>query len=139
MRLTVLHIISDTKKKVIANIIWALIGKIVSLTGALLVGILVARYLGPENYGIMNYVISYVAIFSVISYFGLDDIEIRELSKDNSNKNQILGTCFCIRITFASVAFLLIIATLYIYQANRFTTYMILIYSSTLFFECFNN
>ena len=79
MRLTVLHIISDTKKKVIANIIWALIGKIVSLTGALLVGILVARYLGPENYGIMNYVISYVAIFSVISYFGLDDIEIRVL------------------------------------------------------------
>lgn len=33
------------------------------MLGALFVGILVARYLGPSDYGLMNYVISYVSIF----------------------------------------------------------------------------
>lgn len=61
-------------------------GKIVNMAGTLLVGILVARYLGPEQYGLMNYVISYVSIFSVLSTFGLDNIEIRELSRKPENK-----------------------------------------------------
>ena len=64
-------------------------GKIVNTAGTLLVGILVARYLGPEQYGLMNYVISYVSIFSVLSTFGLDNIEIRELSRKPENKNII--------------------------------------------------
>ena len=72
-------IISQNQKKIFSNIIWSLGGKIINMASALLVGILVARYLGPENYGLMNYVISYVAIFTVLSNFGLDNSEIREL------------------------------------------------------------
>lgn len=80
-------------------------GKIVNMAGTLLVGILVARYLGPEQYGLMNYVISYVSIFSVLSTFGLDNIEIRELSRKPENKNIILGTCLRIRIVCSTMAF----------------------------------
>lgn len=86
--------LSDSQKKIASNIAWALGGKIVNMASALFIGILVARYLGPNNYGIMNYVISYVSIFSIIASFGLDDIEIRELSKHNENRNIILGSCF---------------------------------------------
>ena len=52
--------------KILSNVAWAMGGKIVNMAGTLLVGILVARYLGPEQYGLMNYVISYVSIFSVL-------------------------------------------------------------------------
>ena len=86
--------LSGNKKKIATNIFWAFAGKIINMASALLVGILVARYLGPEQYGIMNYVISYVSIFTVISGFGLSNIEIRELSKNNDQRNYILGTCF---------------------------------------------
>jgi O-antigen/teichoic acid export membrane protein len=55
----------------------------------LFVGILVARYLGLENFGLMNYVISYVTLFSILSNFGLDNIEIHELSKTKSKINKI--------------------------------------------------
>lgn len=70
--------LAGNKKKVALNIFWAMLGKIVNMAGALLVAILVARYLGPENYGVMNYVISYVAMFMVLSEFGMSSIEIRE-------------------------------------------------------------
>lgn len=92
--------------KILSNVAWAMGGKIVNMAGTLLVGILVARYLGPEQYGLMNYVISYVSIFSVLSTFGLDNIEIRELSRKPENKNIILGTCLRIRIVCSTMAFL---------------------------------
>ena len=75
--------LSDSQRKIASNVIWSLGGKTVNMASALFVGILVARYLGPENYGIMNYVISYVAIFTVFATFGLDNIEIRELTRQN--------------------------------------------------------
>ena len=103
------------------------------MASALFVGILVARYLGPENYGIMNYVISYVALFSVFATFGLDNIEIRELSRQNDKKDTILGTCFSIRILFAVLAYLGIVFSLSIYKTDRFTSLMILAYGLTLF------
>lgn len=130
--------LSDNKKKVFANIFWAMTGKIVNMAGALLVGILVARYLGPSQYGLMNYVISYVALFTVISNFGLDDIEIRELSRQSEKKDFILGTCIRIRFCFALLAFLLIVVTLFIFKTDVFTTIMILVYALTLFTGCFN-
>ena len=85
--------ITSNQKTIFSNVAWSLGGKIINMASALLVGILVARYLGPENYGIMNYVISYVTIFSVIATFGMDNIEIREVSRQIDKKNTILGTC----------------------------------------------
>lgn len=130
--------LEGNKRKVAVNVMWALTGKIVNMCGALLVGILVARYLGPDKYGLMNYVISYVSIFTVISTFGLENIEIRELSKNPQRKDYILGTCLAMRFAFSCLALLLVILSLIIHQADRFTTVMILLYTSTLFTGCFN-
>lgn len=130
--------LSENKKKVFANVFWAMTGKVINMGGALLVGILVARYLGPSQYGLMNYVISYVALFTVISNFGLDDIEIRELSRRPDYKNQILGTSFRLRLGFATLGYILIILTLILFQPDRFTSIMILVYSLTLYTGSFN-
>ena len=48
--------LSDSRKNIIKNLFWAILGKVVNVLGALFVGILVARYLGPSQYGLMNYV-----------------------------------------------------------------------------------
>lgn len=125
--------LSDSQKKIVSNVTWSLGGKIVNMTSALFVGILVARYLGPENYGIMNYVVSYVAIFSVFATFGLDNIEIRELSRQGDKRDTILGTCFSLRIIFAVIAYLGIAVSLLLYRMDAFTSVMILAYGLTLF------
>ena len=125
--------VSQNQKKIFSNIIWSFGGKIVNMASALLVGILVARYLGPENYGLMNYVISYVAIFTVLSNFGLDNIEIRELSRQNDQKDKILGTCFIIRLVCSLIAYLIIVISLFLYKTDSFTTVMILVYALSMF------
>ena len=42
--------LSKTKETIIQNLFWAVLGKVVALLSGLIVGIIVARYLGPERY-----------------------------------------------------------------------------------------
>ena len=118
------------------NVFWAMLGKVINMAGSLLVGILVARYLGPRNYGLMNYVMSYVALFTVIATFGMGNIEVRELSKNPENKDSILGTCFCLRFCFSTLAYLLLGISLILYDTDSFTRNMILVYGITLYTTC---
>lgn len=124
--------LSPTKEKVVRNIVWAVTGKVVTLLGGLLVGIFVARYLGPEQYGLMSYVMSYVAIFQVLAYFGMDQIEIREESKSPEEKDKIIGTAFVLKIGFAIITMLLVAITAWIFEADPFTKWMIILYSASM-------
>ncbi len=129
--------LSPTKKKVAKNVYWAFLGKIVNMAAALFVGIIVARYLGPSQYGLMNYVISYVAIFEVISEFGLSNIEIRELSHHPDKKERILGSAFAIRLVFTISAYILLALSLLAFTQEPFTVKMILVYGLYMFTKCF--
>lgn len=128
---------SANKKRILSNVAWATGGKIVNMAGALFVAIVVARYLGPEQYGTMNYVISYVALFMVLSEFGLPNIEIRELAAHTEEKNEILGTCLGIRLCFAVITYTLIFVTLLLSKTDSHTLLLILIYAFSLFSNVF--
>jgi len=140
--------LSETKKKVFRNLLWAVTGKVVTLLGSLLVGIFVARYLGPEQYGLMSYVTSYVALFQVFASFGLDSIEIREEAKcqgtgeygrtPSGEANAILGTAFGLKLLFAAITMLLVIATAWLFEADTFTKWMITLYSLSMIMQTFN-
>ena len=129
--------VSETKLKVFRNLYWAVVGKVVTLLGSLLVGIMVARYLGPEQYGLMNYVISYVALFQVLASFGLDSIEIREESKANDKKDVIIGTAFTLKCIFALVAMAVVMITALLFEADAFTKAMICMYSFSMLLNSF--
>ena len=129
--------ISATQQKVVKNLVWAVVGKIVTLLGSLLVGIFVARYLGPQQYGLMNYVFSYIAVFQVFASFGLDSIEIREEAHRNDEKNKLIGTAFLLKILFAIITILLVILSVWIFEADTFTKWMIIMYSLSMIMNSF--
>lgn len=124
-----------TKAKVASNLVWAVGGKVVTLIGNLIVGIFVARYLGPEQYGLMNYVISFVALFQVFASFGLDGIEIREEAKDPEKRDVIVGTAFFLRLITASITVTAITITLCLFEADHYTRVMIMLYSLSVIFS----
>jgi O-antigen/teichoic acid export membrane protein len=130
--------LTKNRKKIVKNVFWAMLGKTINLLSALFVGILVARYLGPEQYGLMNYVISYVSLFSVLASFGLENIEIRELSRIQVSKELILGTAFRLRLVFALVTILLILLTLLLFESDIFTISLVMIYSLSIIGTCFS-
>lgn len=129
---------TGTRGRVLANVYWATGGKAAQIFGGVFVGVLVARYLGPASYGLMSYVISYVALFSVLSSFGLDHIEIRDLAKHPNDRDLILGTAFLLRLCFCLVAIALIAGTVLVFESDRFTLLMIVLYSGTLLFGSMN-
>jgi O-antigen/teichoic acid export membrane protein len=130
--------LSPAKKKVVKNLIWAVAGKITTLLGSLLVGILVARYLGPQQYGLMNYVFSYVMLFQVFATFGLDNIEVREEARNPENKDKIIGTAFCLKIAFAILTIGAIILITELSEADALTRWMIYIYALSIVMNTFS-
>ncbi len=130
--------ISETKMKVFRNLCWAVLGKIITLLGGLIVGIFVARYLGPEQYGLMNYIISYVALFQILATFGLDQIEIREESKSAKDRDVIVGTAFTSKCVFAVLTMILVVVTAFLFEADSFTQMMITVYSLSIILSSFS-
>lgn len=129
--------VSETKIKVFRNLYWAVLGKVVTLLGSLFVGILVARYLGPEQYGLMSYVISYVSLFQIFAMFGMTSIEIREMARDGADINSILGTVFRIKFVLAIITVFLVIGTALIFETDTFTILMISLYSLSIILNRF--
>lgn len=123
-----LHL-SETKEAIMRNLFWAALGKIVNLFSGLLVGIIVARYLGPEQYGLMNYVISYVFLFQTFALFGLDSIEIREEARGQKPFTTIIGTAFYLKLFLGCCLVILAIFTSWMMETDGYTTVLVTIYS----------
>jgi len=96
-------------QKVITNAGWLFADRIFRMGVGLFVGVWVARYLGPEQYGILNYAIAFVALFSVLSTLGLDNIVVRELVKHPERQNEILGSAFLLKLTGGVSAFAVVV------------------------------
>ena len=64
----------------------------------LFVGAWIARYLGPEKQGILDYARSFVALFGAFATLGIKTIIIRDLVKEPSAKEEILGTAFLLQM-----------------------------------------
>lgn len=129
--------LSENAVKVTKNIGWALLGKVATLLGSFIVGIFVARYLGPEQYGMMSYVIAYVSIFQTLALFGMDNIEIREEAKNKEERDAIIGTAFVLKLIFAIITILLIYILLQFSDNDIFTQRMIMLYSISIICNCF--
>ena len=124
--------------KYFKNTSWLFGEKILRMVVGLFVGIWVARYLGPEQFGLFSYAQSFVALFSIVATLGLNSIVVRELVKNNYDKNVLIGTSF-ILMFFASlfVIFLLSVATFFT-SNDTYTNILIFILASATIFQSFN-
>lgn len=83
--------------------------KVISMALAMVVSIFVARYLGPEDYGILSYAISLSSLFAIATHMGLSGLAVRELVNNPEEHEELLGTIFGIKFfagIFATIAFL---------------------------------
>ena len=129
---------SESFKKYLKNTSWLFTEKIIRLIITFAVGILIIRYLAPEEFGLLSYAMSYVGIFASISSLGIDSILTRELIKDPNQRDNLLGTAFTLKIIGAIAATVLLISILPLTTNDSFTNLMILIIASATFFQSFN-
>lgn len=104
-------------KRVLGNSIWQIGEKIITMLFSVVVTSIVARYLGVEQYGMINYIISTVMLFTAFSTLGMERITIKDILEREDSKENILGTSLYIRIIGGII--LLVISQITIYILNK--------------------
>ena len=117
------------------NTSWLLLDRLVRIIGGLFIGIWIARYLGPKNFGILNYALAYVAFFNVFVGLGLNQIVVRELVKYPKLTNYTLGTAFGLKFFGAFLAMIGIYASLFLIQADNVTKLVIFFLTLRMIFQ----
>jgi len=125
-------------QKYFRNIGWAFSGRMFSLLVSFFIGALVARYLGPERYGVLNYALSFVTLFVFLSSFGIDNILVREILKYKEKTEPILNTAFIIKLMGAFVIIIVATSSSLLLKNDTYTTILIFIYSFHLVFTALN-
>jgi O-antigen/teichoic acid export membrane protein len=71
--------------------------RLFSLFGLIIVA-LVARYLGPGDFGLLSYTFSLAALFATIGHLGLDGLIVREIVNQPDKVSRVLGTVFYMKV-----------------------------------------
>jgi polysaccharide transporter, PST family len=85
-------------RKIVRNTGWLFIGQFGVLLINFLAVLLVARFLGPELFGRLSFVIAGVALIVPFSQLGLNSIVTRDLVRSPADREEILGTSLVLRM-----------------------------------------
>ena len=122
--------------KILDNIGWLFFDKMLRMSVGLLVGVWVARYLGPEQFGILNYAIAFVSLFGAIAGLGLNGIVVRDIVHDPQSANVTLGTAFILQVLAGLLAMVLVIITITLLKPDdEYTRFMVIVMSVSLVFK----
>ena len=89
-------------------------GKIVNMILQFAISLATARYLGPSNFGAINYVAAFVNFFSSIASLGLAVIIIKEISTSKYDNNEVIWTSIWMRLVTAILSSISVIGLMYI-------------------------
>jgi PST family polysaccharide transporter len=107
------------RKRLLANLNWLFADRILRIVGGLVIGIWVARYLGPGDYGLLNFALSFVALFGTVGRLSIDPVAVRELTKFPEREKEILGTIFRLKLWGSLAATALVLPAAWLAQPNN--------------------
>lgn len=127
---------------VVRNASWLIAGRILQMLINFVVGLLTARYLGPSNYGLINYAAAYTAFFASISGLGINSVLIKEFSDAPEQEGEILGSSIAMRSISSVLSAVAILCIVYVAD-NGDPTVMAVVALTTVgmifqMFEVFN-
>lgn len=126
-------------RRIVTNVGWLFADRIVRLGVGLLVSIVVTRYLGPEQFGLLNYSIAFVGLLLPIAIFGLDHVLIRELVREPARADETMGSVFAIKVISGSSAFVVaIVAAAMIEAEDSLAQLLTVVAGITLLFQAFD-
>jgi len=129
---------SQEFRRYFANTSWLLGERVLRMVISLFVGIYVARYLGPERFGLLSYSVSFVWLFSSLASFGLNNILVRELVQSPEQRNNLLGTVFWLKVFGTFVMATAIAVALQFIEDDQQTYWMIFIITLGYLFQTTN-
>lgn len=124
------------RNKVINNTVWIVGCKIVQSVLQLVINMLSARYLGPSNYGLINYASSIAAFCIPIMQLGMRSTLVKEIVDRPEKEGQTMGTAIGMSVISSILCIIGITTFTVIANGDEKTTVIVcLLYSTSLIFQ----
>lgn len=124
-------------RKYFFNTGWLIAERVVRLLVGLFVGVYVARYLGPERFGILSFAMSFVALFGALATLGLDGIIVRNTIQNPESRDELLGTAFGLRLFGGLVLLGLVFEAVQLTNSDPQTQLIVMIIAAGQLFQAF--
>ncbi len=99
----------------------------------LLAVIFVARYLRQDEFGLFSFIFAYIELFAILTDLGLNAILVREIAKDRSTAERLLGAALSLKLFLALTAILLSWAVISVLPYPPRTRFLVYLASPVLF------
>ncbi len=124
--------------KFLANTGWMIGERVFQMAISLVIGMITARYLGPENYGLINYTASFVTMFLAICTLGLEEVIIKQFVDHPEQEGTALWTGIVMRCISSTISILAISVIVFFLNPNDSLTLVVAILQSiALLFRSF--
>lgn len=127
------------KNKIVKNAGWIIGGKVANQLLSFVVGIFAARYLGPGNYGLINYAATYATFFASLCTLGINSVIVKNFVDHPEQEGETIGTTLLLRAVSSLLSALTIIGIVSIADSGeRSTVVVVALYSIGLVFQIFD-
>ena len=120
------------------NVQWFTLARFISLALSFLTTILIARLFGPEQFGILNYVISIIGLFSILSNFGISATLYKELTLKKEKREEIFGSALTLNYITATTTFIIVLISLFFIRESFYVKSLIVLLSLTFLTQPMN-
>lgn len=107
---------------IVKNASWLICGRIAQMVISLVVGILTARYLGPANYGLINYAAAYASFFMAFCTLGINSVLVKEFVDHPDEEGTIIGSSLLLQAVSSFLSLGVIIGIVCFVDAGETTT-----------------
>jgi O-antigen/teichoic acid export membrane protein len=120
----------------LVNSQWLILDKIVRIFVGIFLSAWMARILGPRDFGLLNYAVSFAALFFPLTELGLSSILVRELVNRSADKTLLLGSSLWLKLLGGAFGLLVAVSSsLLINRGDAINTLLILIVASSALFQ----
>jgi O-antigen/teichoic acid export membrane protein len=123
------HESNTSVRRIVRNTSFLTISQTISYAESFIYVILVARYLGPEGLGVLNFAIALTMIFGILANFGLTALTTREVARDKSTASKYAANVIPIELLFALISVGLIVVLVNALGYSQQTIYVVYILS----------
>ena len=117
-----MHLANILKSKVTINAGWLIAGRIYHMLLTFFIGLLTARYLGPANYGLINYAAAYTTFFASFCTLGINSVIVKNFVDNPDDEGETIGSAIVLRMVSSLLSVIMMICITLFMDKGEVTT-----------------
>lgn len=113
------------KSKVTRNAGWIIAGRVYHMVLAFVINLLTARYLGPSNYGLINYAATYTGFFASFCTLGINSIIVKNFVDHPDEEGETIGSAILLRALSSLLSVIMMISITMLADKGETETHLV--------------